>query len=91
MVTGVGLTLMTERRMEQRGLGRRSVSCWKHQNGKLDKPSARLGDVGGNRWGLNVSVFVAQRLPCVCVCVCAWASFHCPWSGERLSYPHTRV
>lgn len=49
----------------ERRSGKRSVGCWEHRNGKIEKPAARLGCVGGKGWGLAMNVFMAQRLLCV--------------------------
>lgn len=49
----------------ERMSGKRSVGCWEHRNGKIEKPAGRLGCVGGKGWDRATNVFMAQRLLCV--------------------------
>ena len=51
----------------ERRSGKRTVCCWEHRNGKIEKPAAGLGCVGGKGLGLAVNMFMTQRLLCVCV------------------------
>lgn len=48
----------------ERRSGKRSVHCWELRNGKIEKPAARLGCVGGRGWGLALNVFMAPRVLC---------------------------